>query len=125
MAGHKGYAIAVVMDMLSGILSGSGSGTGVAGPYQAEKRSGAGQFMLALDIAKFQTVETFAARMEAMIADLKSVPLAQGYDEVFYPGEIEARNDARHRAEGLTLPEDTLSDLRRLAEETGVPLTLA
>ena len=107
MAGHKGYAIALVMDMLSGILSGSGSGTGVGGPYQAERRSGAGQFMLALDIAKFQPAETFAARMEAMIAELKAVPLAQGYDAVFYPGEIEARNDERHRAEGLRLPEDT------------------
>lgn len=125
MAGHKGYAIAVVMDMLSGVLSGSGSGMGVAGPYQAETRSGAGQFMLALDIAKFQPAEAFAARMEAMIADLKAVPLAQGYDEVFYPGEIEARNDTKNRAEGLVLPEDTLADLRRLAQETGVPLTLA
>ncbi len=125
MAGHKGYAIALVMDMLSGILSGGGSGMGVGGPYQAERRSGAGQFMLALDIAKFQPAETFAARMEAMIAELKAVPLAQGHDTVFYPGEIEARNDERHRAEGLRLPEDTLTDLRRLARETGVPSTLA
>jgi LDH2 family malate/lactate/ureidoglycolate dehydrogenase len=120
MAGHKGYAIALVMDMLSGILSGSASGTGVAGPYQAERRSGAGQFMLALDIAKFQSPETFAARMEAMIAELKGVALAQGVEEIFYPGEIEARNDAQHRRDGLQLPSDTLADLDRLARETGV-----
>ena len=78
MAGHKGYAIALVMDMLSGILTGSASGTGVAGPYQAERRSGAGQFVLALDIAKFQPPETFAARMEAMIAELKGVAAGAG-----------------------------------------------
>ncbi|MDP4023829.1 Ldh family oxidoreductase [Methylobacterium sp. NEAU 140] len=124
MAGHKGYAIAVMMDMLSGVLAGSASGTGVAGPYQAERRSGAGQFLLALDIARFQPPEDFAARMEALITELKGVPLAQGFDEVFYPGEIEARAEARHRAEGLVLPEDTLADLGRLAEETGVPLAL-
>jgi LDH2 family malate/lactate/ureidoglycolate dehydrogenase len=48
------------------------------------------------------------------------VPLAQGFEEVFYPGEIEARNAARNRAEGLALPDDTLADLRQLAEETGI-----
>ena len=120
MAGHKGYAIAVMMDMLSGVLTGSAFGTGVRGPYQAEHRSGAGQFMIALDINAFQPLAEFGARMESCIAELKSVPLAQGFDEIVYPGEIEARNEARHRAEGLLLPEDTLADLRRLAKEMGV-----
>jgi LDH2 family malate/lactate/ureidoglycolate dehydrogenase len=48
------------------------------------------------------------------------VPLAEGYDEVFYPGEMEARNDVRNRKEGLVLPEDTLGDLRRISAETGI-----
>src|SRR6185503_7101301 len=42
MAQHKGYAIAVMMDMLSGVLTGSAFGSAVHGPYQAEHRSGAG-----------------------------------------------------------------------------------
>jgi len=54
MAGHKGYAIAVVMDMLSGVLGGGSFGQGVAGPYQSERRGGVGHFMLALDIQAFQ-----------------------------------------------------------------------
>ncbi len=120
MAGHKGYAIAVVMDMLSGVLTGSGSGTGVHGPYQTEHRSGAGQFMLALDIAALQPLDEFGARMDRYIADLKSVPLAQGFEEIVYPGELEARNDARNRASGLLLPHDTLADLQRLADEMGL-----
>ena len=120
MAQHKGYAIAVIMDMLAGILPGSGSGTGVAGPYQAERRSGAGHMMIALDIAAFQPLTDFAARMERMIAELKSVPLAQGFEEVFYPGEIEARSDARNRADGLLLPADTIADLRALADKLGL-----
>lgn len=120
MAGHKGYAIAVMMDMLSGVLTGSAFGTGVHGPYQTEQRSGAGQFMIALDIAAIQPLAEFGARMERYIAELKSVPLAQGFDEVVYPGELEARNDARHRSEGLVLPPDTLADLRKLADELGL-----
>ncbi len=120
MAGHKGYAIAVMMDMLSGVLTGSAFGTGVHGPYQTEQRSGAGQFMIALDIAAIQPLAEFGARMERYIGELKSVPLAQGFEEVVYPGELEARNDARHRAEGLVLPPDTLADLRKLADELGL-----
>jgi LDH2 family malate/lactate/ureidoglycolate dehydrogenase len=38
--------------------------------------------------------------------------------EIFYASEIEARNDAKHRAEGLELPKDTLADLARVAQET-------
>ena len=44
------------------------------------------------------------------------MPLAQGFEEVFYPGEIEARNEAQNRAAGLVLPDETLADLRKLAQ---------
>jgi len=122
MAQHKGYAIAVIMDMLSGVLTGSAFGTGVRGPYQTEHRSGAGQLMIALNIAAIQPLAEFGTRMDRYIAELKSVPLAQGFDEIFYPGEIEARNDVRNRAEGLQLPKNTLADLKRLANELGLKL---
>jgi LDH2 family malate/lactate/ureidoglycolate dehydrogenase len=120
MAAHKGYAIAVMMDMLSGVLTGSAFGSRVQGPYQTEHRSGAGQLMIALDIEKLQPMTEFNARMEVLVAELKSVPLAKGFGEVLYPGELEARNEARNRAEGLRLPDDTLADLEKLAAETGL-----
>ena len=117
MAQHKGYAIALMMDMLSGVLTGSGIGAEVAGPYQAERRSRAGQLMIALNIESMQPLTEFNARMEGLIAQIKAVPLAQGFSEVFYPGEIEARNDTKNRREGLLLPEDTLTDLKKVARE--------
>ncbi|MFC6790665.1 Ldh family oxidoreductase [Methylobacterium komagatae] len=86
MAQHKGYAIALMMDMLSGVLTGSAFGPRVTGPYQTEHRSGAGQMMVAIDIAQIQPLAEFAARMDRLIADLKAVPLAQGFEEVLYPG---------------------------------------
>ena len=120
MAGHKGYAISVVMDMLSGILTGSEFGPGVFGPYQAEKRSGAGHLLIALNVEVFQPRAAFEARMEAMIAGLKGVDRADGCDEIFYPGEIEARNDVANRRDGLMLPADTQADLAKLARELGI-----
>ncbi|MGI4807406.1 MAG: Ldh family oxidoreductase [Janthinobacterium lividum] len=121
MAGHKGYAISVVMDVLSGVLSGSGIGPEVAGPYQAERRSQAGHLLIALNIEAFQPLSAFNARMEAMIEGLHAAPLAKGTERILYPGELEASNDTRFRTEGLTLPDDTLSDLAKLAEELGMP----
>jgi LDH2 family malate/lactate/ureidoglycolate dehydrogenase len=120
MAQHKGYAIALMMDMLSGVLTGSGYGSEVAGPYQVERRSHAGHLMIALNIEAMQPLTEFNARMDSLIAQIKSVPLAQGFEEVFYPGEIEARNDARNRQEGLLLPDDTLHDLRQVADGYGL-----
>lgn len=125
MAGHKGYAIAAMMDMLSGVLSGSAFGSGVAGPYQTERRSGAGHFAIVLDISAFQPLTTFERSMETMIEELKAVPLAVGHDEIFYPGEIEARNDARNRRDGLTMPDDTVRDLERVAADYGIALPTA
>ena len=116
MGGHKGYGVSVIMDMLSGVLTGSAFGTGVSGPYQADRRSGCGHLMIALDIAAFQPLAAFEARIRAQIAELKSTPRASGVDEIFFPGEMEARADQRQRLEGLILPDDTLMDLDRVAQ---------
>jgi LDH2 family malate/lactate/ureidoglycolate dehydrogenase len=122
MAGHKGYAIAFLMDVLSGALTGSSVGTGVHGPYEADARSGAGHLFLALDPAAFGDEAGYAARVGQLIDEVKAVPLAQGFDEVFHPGEVEDRAEAATLdAGGIALAEGSLADLRRLAAETGVP----
>jgi LDH2 family malate/lactate/ureidoglycolate dehydrogenase len=117
MAQHKGYAIALMMDMLSGVLTGSAFGSGVHGPYQTARRSGAGQLVIALNIAAMQPLQEFNKRMEQLVSELKSVPLAKGYEEIVYPGELEARNDTKNRQQGIQLPEDTIKDLAKLARE--------
>jgi LDH2 family malate/lactate/ureidoglycolate dehydrogenase len=120
MAGHKGYALAMMVDVLSGVLTGSGFLSQVHSPYKTAEKSNCGHFMIAINIEAFQPLAEFNTRMEEYIAELKSVPLAKGHDEVFYPGEIEANNDIANRRDGLLLPEDTLADLVRIARETGL-----
>ncbi|HAT35133.1 MAG TPA: lactate dehydrogenase, partial [Rhodospirillaceae bacterium] len=117
---HKGYGITYMMDVLSGVLSGSQFCDGVFGPYQSEKKGGTGQLMIALDIAAFRPLDEFNADMEEMIAKVKAVPLAQGFDECFFPGELEQRNDAENRKYGVLLPDNTLGDLRKLADHMGL-----
>jgi len=59
--------------------------------------------------------------VQRLIDEVKSVPLAQGFDEVFYPGEVEDRAEAANLAAGgVVLATESLADLRRLGAETGV-----
>jgi LDH2 family malate/lactate/ureidoglycolate dehydrogenase len=122
MGGHKGYAISFMMDVLSGVLTGSSFATGVSGPQQAERRSGCGHLVLALDVAAMADPDEFGGRMEALIAEMKAVPLATGFEEIFFPGEIEDRARALREREGIEVPGKTMEALERLAAETGVPL---
>ncbi len=124
MAGHKGYAIAVMVDMLSGVLTGSGFLSGVNSPYRTSEKSNCGHLLVAMNIEAFQPLDQFQKRMEDFIGELKAVPPAQGHDQVCYPGEIEAANDARQRREGLLLAEDTVTSLREIAEKTGLGAAL-
>lgn len=124
MAGHKGYAISVMMDVLAGVLTGSGFATGVHGPYQSEHRSGCGHLAVVLDVAKFMPLAEFESRMEALVAELRAVPLAPGAEAILYPGELETRNAERNARDGLILPDDTLADLAKLAGETGLEALL-
>ena len=122
MAGHKGYAISFLMDVLSGALTGSAVGSGVHGPYEADERSGCGHLFLALDPAAFGDRAGFQARVRQLVDEAKTVPLAQGFDEVFSPGEVEDRAEAANLAAGgVVLAEQTLADLRALGAEAGVP----
>lgn len=122
MGGHKGYAISFLMDVLSGVLTGSGYATDVAGPYVPDRRSRCGHLVLALRVDALIPAEEFGARIDDLIATTKGVPLATGATEVFYPGEIEARNEASGRSTGVLLPDRTVADLRDLGGSCGVEL---
>jgi LDH2 family malate/lactate/ureidoglycolate dehydrogenase len=120
IGGHKGYAISFMMDVLSGILSGSEFASGVAGPYQAERESGCGHLVIVLNIEAFIGLDEFTTRVEQLIDEVKAAPLAPGSEEIFYPGEPEARAEAANLRNGLVLPEATVADLTALADELGI-----
>lgn len=121
MAGHKGYAIAVLMDVLAGVLAGSAFGVDVVGPYRADARSGAGHLAIAIDVAASRPLADFERDVERLVTDLKATPVAPGHDEVLVPGELEARTAARLARDGVPLPAATLSALDAGARRLGVP----
>jgi LDH2 family malate/lactate/ureidoglycolate dehydrogenase len=58
--------------------------------------------------------------MERLIEAIKSVPRAEGFEEIFYPGEPEAVADERNRKRGVVVPDDTLAELDAGARELGI-----
>lgn len=124
MGGHKGYAISMAMEMLTGILTGSAFAPDVVGPHVPDRRSGAGHLLIAIDIATFIEPSEFAARTERLIERMKAVPLAPGFDEILFPGELEDRAAERADREGINVPAKTIEELTALARELGVAVNL-
>lgn len=122
MAGHKGYVISFMMDVLSGVLTGSQFGSNIAGPYQADRKSGCGHLLLTINVEALMTQADFAQRMEQLIDEIKAVPAAAGVSDIFFPGELEDRNTAKHLTTGISVADNTWDSLRKLGAETGVAL---
>lgn len=125
MAGHKGYGIALMMDVLAGVLSGSAFGSGVSGPFQSERPGRAGHFVLALNVEAFMPLQEFGRRQEALIQALKASPLADGFAEILYPGEPEARLAEKSEREGISLPAATVEALAQLCRDLGITMPLS
>lgn len=120
MAGHKGYAVSFMMDVLSGVLTGSSFGRNVVGPYVPDQRSGCGHLVMAIDIAAIMAPEQFNERMDEYIASVKTSRPAPGR-EILVPGELE--NRAIADAGGtVALPAKTVDELNGLAAACGVDL---
>ncbi len=123
MAGHKGYGLSAIMDVLSGILSSSNFGPAINGPYVPNKLSGVGHFLFAIDIAQLRDIGEFTTDMQAMIGTWKSSQRQEGVSEIFYPGEKEHRNYLACLKKGLMLPEEIITSLEIFAESCGVKIS--
>ena len=120
MAGHKGAGLAAMMDVLGGVLSASGHGPDVAGPYIADRRSGSGHLLMAINIASLRQLDEFTDEMQQMITRLKSSRRQPGVEDILYPGEPEFRHEQAARATGLGLPEEMMIRLIEEARSLGV-----
>ena len=118
---YKGVGLAVVMGILSSLLSGAGygleSGNMAEGAYPGKD----GHFFLALNIAAFEDPARFKARVDGIIRQMRSSRLGPGFQKIYAPGGLEAETEARYRTAGIPLNEATLDGLACAAGRVGVP----
>jgi len=119
--GAKGSGLAMMVDVLAGVLAGSGF-AGTVRDWNADFGGPAdvGHFFLVMKVEAFMPLAEFEARMETAIGRLKALPPAEGFDEVTYPGERSGRTESERRRAGIPLSGEVLRSLRDLAEGTGI-----
>ncbi len=124
VGGYKGYGITLMVDLLTGVLANSAYGPRVNGLDIVEAIGGVGHTFMAIDVAAFDDVAEFKARMDAYIGEIKGSKKAAGVQVIYLPGEIEFLKVQERRQKGIPLHINIVNDLRKIAEENGVPLEL-
>ena len=121
MAGHKGYALALMVEVFSGVLSGAAIGSNVGSMYKTlDRKQDVGHFFCLFDISAFMDVDSFDDRMSWMIEQLKANRLRPGADEILIPGERSARAAINNEESGVALGVETVAELQRWCERFGV-----
>lgn len=110
--GYKGSGLAIMVDVFTAILSGAMFGMHT-GELRSDPEAGqkVGFYFGAIDIAAFQDVEHFKARMDQMIEELKASRKAEDCDEILMPGEPEFRKKEQLLQDGFKIGPGVLRDL--------------
>ena len=114
MLGHKGFGLSVMIDVVCGILSGSGIGR------DDLPRGANGVWLQLLAIERFLPRSEYDAWMEKYVEHIKGCPRMPGVEEILLPGEIEQRRQQQREAEGVAIPDETWRQISELAESLGV-----
>jgi LDH2 family malate/lactate/ureidoglycolate dehydrogenase len=112
--GYKGTGLAAVVEILSGLLTGLGFGVEPSG------RHNDGCFMAVFNVQAFRDLKTFKQEVTEFAQYLKATPLAQGFTEVFYPGEVEYKKEQDRRKNGVPIEDATWKRLQDLATGYGI-----
>lgn len=118
--GHKGYALALVIDLLCGPLLGNPYGPHIPAMFEAinePRRLGA--FFIALDPARFGGGAALSAQIEAMARDLAGEPGAPRL-----PGDPETEVAALRSRDGIPIEAGLAEQFRACSARLGLPSPL-
>ncbi len=123
MAGHKGYGLALLIEILAAALTGAQVLDEVK--LWLEKHPeplSQGHAFMVINIGAMIPVAAFKARVDEIIRSIKGAPKAQGAERIYLPGEMEWEKRAKALAHGMVLPPDVIQRLAGLAADLGMDL---
>ena len=133
-SGHKGYGLMLLVDILTGILSGAAVGAtaskltteGTRGELGRPAGSGAntGHFFGALRIDGFRSVEEFKEEMDEMFRVIRNSEKLPGLERIYVHGELEWEAERDRLANGIPLDLPTYQSLESISADLGVPLNV-
>ncbi len=120
---HKGYGLTVMLEILTGVLTGAGM-LGQVPMWLTELRTplNVGHSFIAISIDTFMDRGDFKKRLDWVIQEIKSSPLAEGSRGVFFPGELELKLEQERRKRGIPVSEAVWQDLKDMSEAYKEPL---
>jgi uncharacterized oxidoreductase len=115
--GYKGSGIALVTELLGGILSGNGPGRNW---WEKGGHGINGVFLQAFAVEEFQSLEHFYDEIDALISFIKSTECAPGFKEILLPGETARRREAEQLQQGVEVDDSTWESLLKVGNEVGI-----
>ncbi|KAK2036602.1 malate/L-lactate dehydrogenase, partial [Colletotrichum somersetense] len=127
MGGPKGSALSIMMDVFSGVFSGSAFAGHVTGPYDPSKPSDVGHFLVAIKPDLFMSLDSFRERIDYLYQRVVGSDKAAGVERIYFPGEIEQLTEQEREISGIPLVQAEVDALNEEAERVGaqrlVPMT--
>ena len=120
IGGPKGSGIAIIVELLAGVISGAGTASHLHDLYQFDAPQGVGHFLGAIDVSHFIDVDTFRQGVSSFSEEAKSLKKAGGFTEILMPGERSARSAAALSESGIDLPEEVCEELAALGKPLGI-----
>jgi LDH2 family malate/lactate/ureidoglycolate dehydrogenase len=108
LGGHKGYVLALAVEILCGVLSGMWP------------PSGGAILVGAVRVEAFQSLDDYYRSLENLLGEITSGPTAPDTDTILIPGQGSARRGKKSRDNGLQIPDELWSDVVSLARDLGV-----
>jgi LDH2 family malate/lactate/ureidoglycolate dehydrogenase len=126
IGGYKGSGLAIILGLLGGPLNGALFGRDIV-DFNADDTSACntGQFVVALDVARFAPYERFTAEVDRHLRELRQSARLPGFDSIRLPGERRRRCKEERLRDGIPIPAALLKQLDRVADELGVRRLLA
>ena len=119
--GAKGYCLGLLVEVMSGVLTGSAFAPDVGSMFKdLDRHTRTGHACVAIDVARFMPLEEFSERVDALAAAIKAVPARDGIDEVRIPGERRTRLAEEQGRTGIALPDYLADSLSKTAEHLGI-----
>jgi len=119
MGGPKGSALALAVDILSGVLSGASYAPDLKSFHEPEGKTGVGASMTVIDISRFQPAGDFARKMGGYISGVKGMKKAKGFDAILMPGEIEYNKERQSMAEGISMDDSAVKAINEILASIG------
>jgi L-2-hydroxycarboxylate dehydrogenase (NAD+) len=122
LSGHKGYGLSLLVDILSGVLSGADYGPWVKGLKKDGKKSytNVGHFFGAIKIENFIDLKKFKSTMDEMMAGLKNSNKSEGEGRIYIHGEKEFEKHDDYKKNGVPLQEKVIAALKKLSTEMNI-----